>query len=288
METQLQSTEIKKKLEITDVLKNKIIKVVPIVRPGSPLGKGHDGEFMFTGVVFSTDLGIDRQKNQLKQILTREEQELFEDEMQLKRGEMSFYNKDTPFWAKFRVKIDKEGILLNLNNAVDYLKWKILQSDKRIAPSWEDKYKSGEYRFALVNEGEEQKENATKLDMMKEVYKEFGKVEEDKFKMRNILRVAGKRVTTDDEEFLKSEIGKLIDGNPKNFLAIVKDKQFNTKVFIERCLTAKALERTAGGGYGIFGGNSIGKDLNEAVEFIESPLNQEVKLLLDAQVKNTK
>jgi hypothetical protein len=278
----------KRKLTINDILKNQKVKVVPIVRLGSPLGKGHDGEYMFTGAVFSTDLGIDRQKNQLKQILTREEQECFENEMQLKPGEMSFYRKDTPFWVKFRVKIQKEGIDLDLNNPVDYLKWLILKTDKRIAPSWEARLQSGEYRFALVNEGEEQKENATKLNLMKEVYKEFGKIEEDKFKMRNILRVAGKRVTTDDEEFLKSEISKLIDNNPKNFLAIVKDKQFNTKIFIERCLMANALERKAGGGYAIKGGESIGKDLNEAVEYLEHTLNQEVKLLLEAQIKNVK
>lgn len=284
----METTELKKKLLITDILKNQVVKVVPIVRLGSPLGKGHDGEHMFTGAVFSTDLGIDRQKNQLKQIFTREEQEVFETEMQLKPGEMSFYRKDTPFWVKFRVHIPKEGMDLNLNSVTDFIKWRILCTDKRIAPSWEQRLQSGEYRFALVNEGEEQKEGATKLDLMKKVYMWLGKIEEDKFKMRNILRVAGKRVTTDDEEFLKSEIGKLIENNPKNFLAIVEDKHFNTKIFIERALIANALERKAGGGYAIKGGETIGKDLNETVEYIESTLNQEVKLLLEAQIKNVK
>jgi hypothetical protein len=279
----------KKTLDIKDILKNKKIKVVPIRRDTGYLSAGHDGDFLFTGTFWSTDLRRDPITNRLMTILTREEQEVFEKELNYKPGHLSFYNKDSEFWTKtLRVKLDKEGAILNLADPIDFLKYKVLQVSKFIAPSWDAKYQSGEYKFALVDEDDEIKETVSKGSLIAKAYKHFGKVEDNVEEMQNILRVYGKKSNSVKKDFLQAEINKLIESDIKQFLAIVEDKSFKTKVFIDKALQIKALDRTANSGYALVGGDEIGRNLQEAVEFLESPRYQDIYLKIKAQIENSR
>lgn len=262
----------------------KKVLVKPIVRNNGTFPAGHDGEFRYTGCVMSICLPIDSKSNSLVAILTKEEQAIFEEELNLTKGALSFYDKSAPYWRKFRVELDKDGIVLNLDNPIDVLKLKVLKVDRRIAHSWEDRLKSGEYQYALVDTAEEVKTNANKASLMQEVYKAFGKIEDSASKMQNVLKVINKRTTNKDLDFLKSEVQKLIDNNPKEFLDIVNDKSFNTKVFINDCLAKNVLERTTRGGIKMYGGEEFASSLQEAVEFLESKGNQDIYLKLKAQL----
>lgn len=273
-------------MNIEEILKNKKIIVKPIVREGSWLGPGHDGEFMFGGALFSTDLAVDARKNQLIPILNRDEQKAFEKEMQLEDGAMSFYKKNSKFWTNFRVKLDKEGTTLNLADPVDYLKWLILKTDKRVAHSWDERFNSGEYKFALVDEDQEVKAVVSRAETASKAYRLFGKIEDSVSKMQDVLRVYGKKSKSTDKDFLRAEIQKLIDKNVKEFISILEDKNYTMKVFVEKALDARALERTPNKGYALIGGDEIGRTILEVIEYLENPRNQDVYLKLKAQIDN--
>jgi tRNA G10 N-methylase Trm11 len=201
---------------------------------------------------------------------------------------MSFYKK-TGFWPKFRVKLTKEGKTLNLSEPLDYLEYLVLLADRRVAPNWNAKYDSGEYKFALVDEEETIKDNVNKSDINKKAYKYLGKIEDSVEDMTMVIRLASNKIVkSKDVEFLQSEVQKIIDSNIKGFVEVMEDKSFGTKAFINKALDAKALDRTVKGGYALKGGDEIGRTLSETVEFLESNKNQDIFLKLKAQIDNKK
>ena len=239
----------KEPLTIESILKNKKIIVKPIFRNNGNFPKGHDGEFMFTDTVWSTDLRPEPGTNRYKAILTEEERLVFEKTLNLEPGSMSFYKK-TGFWPKFRVKLTKEGKTLNLSEPLDYLEYLVLLADRRVAPNWNAKYDSGEYKFALVDEEETIKDNVNKSDINKKAYKYLGKIEDSVEDMTMVIRLASNKIVkSKDVEFLQSEVQKIIDTNIKGFVEVMEDKSFGTKAFINKALDAKALDRTVKGGY---------------------------------------
>lgn len=274
---------------IDEILINKKIKVTPIIRGGGNLPKGHDGEFMFTDATFSTTVPLDSQRKTLVEVLTPDERKAFEEEFQLPSGTMSFYNRENPYWAKYRVKLGKEGKVLDLSKPTDYIEYKVLLANKRIiAPSWESRFNSGEYKFALVDEDEQLKSQATKTEILKNAWKHFGKLEDSVEDMKFILGTTNKKTTSSKIEFLRTEIGKMIETNVNQFLAIVEDPKFRIKVFIEKCLNKNILERNSNSGYALKGGDEIGRTLQETIAFLESPKNQDIYLKLKAQIENSK
>jgi hypothetical protein len=278
----------KEPLTIESILKNKKIIVKPIFRNNGNFPKGHDGEFMFTDTVWSTDLRPEPGTNRYKAILTEEERLVFEKTLNLEPGSMSFYKK-TGFWPKFRVKLTKEGKTLNLSEPLDYLEYLVLLADRRVAPNWNAKYDSGEYKFALVDEEETIKDNVNKSDINKKAYKYLGKIEDSVEDMTMVIRLASNKIVkSKDVEFLQSEVQKIIDSNIKGFVEVMEDKSFGTKAFINKALDAKALDRTVKGGYALKGGDEIGRTLSETVEFLESNKNQDIFLKLKAQIDNKK
>lgn len=274
---------------LNEILINKKIKVTPIIRAGGIFPKGHDGEHMFTDATWSTQIPRSANKNTLVEILTPEEREAFETEFDLPKGTMSFYKIDNPYWSKYRVSIPKGGKELNLADPVDFLEYRTLLANKKtIAPNWETRLNSGEYKFALVDQDEQIKAETTKADLTKTAWKYYGKIEDSVEEMQNVLRLYGKKTTSNKIEFLRTEISKLIEENIKEFLSIMEDPKFKIKIFIDKAVMKNILERTSTSGYALKGGVEIGRNLIETIEFLESPRNQDIYLKIKAQVENTK
>jgi hypothetical protein len=274
---------------IEEVLINKKVKVVPIKRENGLFPKGHDGEFMYSDTVWSTCLPIDASTNSLVQIFDDEERKLLEQKLHLKEGDLSFYNKNSPYWGRFRVALTREGKVLDLSNPIDYISYKVLLANKRtIAPDWDSRNKSGEYKFALMDEEEQVKTEATKAEVNKNAWKYYGKIEDNVVEMQNVLRLYGRKTNSNKLEFLRSEISKIIETTPKEFLNIMEDPKYKIKVFIENCLSARIIEKTSVGGFALIGGDEIGRTLTETISFLESPRNQDIYLKLKAQLENSK
>ena len=272
-----------------DYLINKVIEVKPILRESNWLGKGHDGEFMFTGTEFSTQLPISRVSGQFVQIMDKEEQRAFEKELALKEGDLSFYNRQSLFWQNFRVKLSKEGKTLDLSKPYDYIAYKVLKVDRRVAHSWSDRYASGEYKFALVDKDEEIKVSSSKADIKLEAYKIFAKISDKPQDMRDLLKVMTNQKTKSAKpDFLKSEIERLIEADTKKFVDTYNDPNLKTKIFIEKALEVGALDRTPTKGYKIKGtedADAIGDNLTETITFLQSPANSDVYLRIKSQIE---
>lgn len=256
-----------------EILLDKKVKVVPVIRKGGWLPTGHDGEFMYTGCKRSYCLPYDVNKGRLATLLTKEEETFFENELSLDPGTLSVHNKKSNYWRQdnFHIDLDKEGIILDLNDPLDTLKFRCLKMQPEVAPSWGERYDSGEYKWALVDEGYEVEETSKTASLRLKAYKYFDKIQNSTTKMRNVLRVYGKLAAPNaTPEFLISEIDKIINADKATLtklIEIFEDKTFDAKLFVNQALDCNAIKKQ-GTKYMLPGGDIIGVGMDDTVDKI--------------------
>jgi len=279
-------------------LENRKVILKPIVKPGGMNPTGHDGEFMYTGTQIQFVLPYNVRKGRLESILSPEVQEFFEKELDT---DLNIHKKTDNFWFNFRINIRKDdklmqnGLVLDLSDPIDNLRYKLLKIQPAVAASWSDRFKRGEYRFALVDENELDEGRAKIADRKKEAYMFLGKVEGSKKKMVDFLRVYGKHPQKDATlEFLKGEIDKIIE-EPKELdqmLKVIKDPDYEMKLFLEDAVDAGAITKKSRKYY-LPGGDLI-NPAEPGLKGTVSMLNKykkeadDIFLKLEAQVRNSK
>jgi len=220
-------------------------------------------------------------------ILTKVEKEYLEETTGLN---LSVYGT---FFKEFFVSLYKDDASnkLDLSDPIDYISYKILMAcTNEIAPDWEARNLNPEYRFAVTRVGEVQDEKKKKLDVKKEAFKLYGKIEEDKDKLLAILKLITNKpiASTSKLSWVQGRVEEIVDERPKAFLDVVNDASFETKALINRGVEAKVIlkegnqyvtndgmELTAPGGIASF---------TNAVKFLDDDENQEIRLLIEARI----
>ncbi len=288
---------------LESILQDKKVEVKPIVRGGAYFPADHDGGSLFTGAKQGETLPVDSKTRQLVRILDKEEQELFEKELNLKPGDLDFYNKNNIFWSNFKIDITKEGMILDLKDPMDYLKYLVLKVCPRVANSWSERDDDARFKFALVEAGYEVAETNKRSDKVKRAWKAFGKIDDSVSKMTDVLEIHGKRVPKDARiDWLQAALTNMIeDAKPKSntglspldeFLAIVEDPNFETRLLIAKAVEVGALIRSGKNGYKLPGvedtENNTADNIVEMIEFLKNPKHQPVKLKIKAQIDASK
>lgn len=229
----------------------------------------------------------------LKNVLNIDEKEFFE------RGHFNGVNLSiySDFWKNQYVSLEKLDTILDLSVPEDYLKYKILLAwDDVIAPSLE-KYKSenkGTYQFYVTRSGEEVKDRAKKLDIIKSAWKEYYKIEDNRDVLVSIVYLlSGKKLADNSTmKFINTEVETLVDTRTKDFLSLVEDPNFETKTLIALAENLNIIVKK-NGKYETVDGLTLAKTgelatLPNAVNYLIDPKNQEVRDLIQARVENTK
>ena len=233
-------------------------------------------------------------------VLTNSEKAYLEYVMGLEYNALSIFNKNNNFWDDSnpdgisRVTLTKQDNRLNLSNPEEYIKYKILLANKDfIAPSMqalEDKPKAT-YEFVIISEGEETKVAKQNMSTTMQCYKEFGKIEDDKEKLRVIVEILDGRPTAPNVklEFLQTKVNELIQASSKLFLKVITDPLLDTKVLIRRSLEKGTIFKK--GDYHYLKDGTPMCEINQeptfniAAKFLNLPKNQEVKFSLEAKLK---
>ena len=229
------------------------------------------------------------------EILNEDEKVKYAKALGRKAEDLNFFEPDpnkrhTHFWAKFEVAITPEGIDLHPGNLIDELKLKVLSVQPVVAPNWSARHNRGEYKFVVLEEDVQAKESNTRTNQIKTGWIEYGKVEDSNSKLVNILKLVGKNVSpqkVNHSDYLKAEVSKLVEENPKEFLSVVKDADFDLKVMISDAVSCKALLKQAHGKYTLPEGDVIGT-YTDVMVYLKDPSNTPVFMKIEAQVKNSK
>ena len=234
-------------------------------------------------------------------VLTNDEKKFLEWKLGLETGALGVYKRQDNFWDDSnpqgigRVELTKGDNYFDKSKPLDYIKLAILRKyDDIIAPSMQvlqDRPKAT-YKFVIINENDSVKTANTKVTIKSQAYKAFGKIEDDKNKMRVIIEIIeGKPVATNSKiEYLQGKIGELIETNTKLFLNVVNDPLLDNKILIKKAIEAGIIANR--GNYLYYKkdnsplcNNGEEPTLNIAAKFLSLPKNQELKFNIEAQLK---
>lgn len=293
--------------ELPSFLINKVVKVVPIVRPNSWSYKyqitedGKDktnGNFQFNTAITYLSVPISRKTglmirplDNIKKVRTREfaddevtEQEFFERLLGLNKGDLDI-NKtradekgnrfpDT-FWQKLgTVKLRNEANLLDLSTPMDMLKYKVLMLNKNVvAPSPSEKNKKRTFRFMIVDQEIAEIQEKQDLNTKLEAYASFARIKADIEALKEIMWLNDGKITqTTNYDYVFAEVGKLVDKSPEKFLSIVNDPNKEAKLILMRATKTGALVLSREKTYQFLDGKDIGTQIH-AIKFINDPEN---------------
>jgi len=274
-------------------LKDKRVHIKLIKRTGSwlqDINEEHDGAHLwsnasigFKGLPFISSL------NRHADPLTKGERDWFESDLSgldIGKNAMSVLKKDN-YWTKFSIRINRNGLSLDLNEPVDYLRYKFLLVQPQIAPTWEERFDKADYKFAIVDADVENRQRAKERDKKTRANRIFGRMDHSIEKMKDFLMVYhDNRYDVPEDasrEFVIGEIDKIIEENIDKFLDILEDEHYDIKIFIQKCIAKGSIFKEGAGKY-VVAGEEDTFSMRELIEFLTDRANQKVYGKLKAQL----
>lgn len=282
-----------------DILFDRKVRLVPVPRDGGMItDKSHIGYFMYEGTKMRFVLPKSRSRRTLYPLLNTKERTYFEGILQI---DLNLYAKKDNFWESFEVVIEKNeqfmktGISFDLNDPMDNLKWRLLKIQPQVAPSWEQRYDDGGYKFALVDEDVESAEKVTKAAMKERAYKFLSKVSNSATKMYDFLcvyqlqNIKTKRPSPDaPRDSLYTQLQDTLENDIKGFLAIAEDTDYETKLLVHRAMGLAAVDKKVNSkDFYTSEGKFLGNNIDAVVKNLKTPEYQEDYLKIKAIVNST-
>lgn len=229
----------------------------------------------------------------LKNVLTKEEKEYFETN-DYDGQNLSVYGD---FWKDFYVSLEKLNTTLNLSQADDYIRYKLLLGwDQVIAPSLKvfTDAPTAAYQFYLEREGEEEVMSSNTLNETKTAWKNFNKIEDNADVLSAVIFLMTGKVAARNAKitYLNNEVEKLVDKKATKFNSLIADAQFETKIMLANAERAGIIKRVKGA-YETEDGLPLTQKgqpatVQNVTTFINDPLNNEVKELILSRLDNIK
>lgn len=236
-------------------------------------------------------------KEKMKNIMTNEEKEGLE---YLMKRDLSIYGD---FWKSylkgglFPIALGKSGMELDLSVPEDYIVYKVLLNTGIVANSTDQlKNEPREtYKYVLTKEHESEELDAQKIDDNAKAFAFYSEHAKDENALRFILLALGKNTHRNQNiNFLRTEVGKSI-GIPKErdiILQLSTDKDFGIKVLLETAFQLGVIDRVSGLYYTKEDEPIAGTDedptIDAAARFLSKPVGQEMRLAIEARIKNAK
>ena len=229
-------------------------------------------------------------------VISKEEKVYLEGLMNLEENALSVYRKEDNFWDTISIRLDKEDQRFNLNDPMDFIKIRVLESYTNLVASSLTEYetkKKATYRWIIVRENEEHKKLSKSIDVKKNAYIAYGKMEDSQGALEDMLRLYGISPAPDSSiEFLRGVLGERLEEDPRKFLELRNDKDYAIKVLLLKGVSTGAV-LVSGGMYKTDEGVSISLQnvaptIHNAIAYLNSPEGQEVRLYIEAKVGKIK
>lgn len=210
--------------------------------------------------------------------LTPEDERRFEKLLGYPEGHLA---KTSDFWKTYCVKIGSRTLVLDDSFPTQEMMIKFLSGHKRVATSL-DKMNAGK-DYLLINREAEAIEQNKINKLRRDAIKAFDKLSIDE--MRKALRLFGINSDNMSNELIESTLFGMVDKNPKQFFAKwVDNKSKDTEFLLEQAI-AKGIIRKDKTRY-IYGTDQFADSLEDAIAYLDSKKNQDLKLSIINQVEN--
>ena len=210
--------------------------------------------------------------------LTPEDEKYYEKALGYEDGHLS---KTSNFWDTFCVKVGARGVLLDDSIPRQAMIIKFLSGHKRVATSL-DKLTAGK-DYLLINREAEAVE-ANKINKVRrDAIKEFDKLSLEQ--MRKCLRLFGVKADRMSNELVESTLFDIVDKQPKKFFDKWINNSSKETEFILEDAIAKGVIRKDKTHY-FYGSDMFADSLEDAVAYLDSKKNQDLKLSIINETQN--
>lgn len=211
--------------------------------------------------------------------LNAEDQKSLEEAFNMAPGALAPH---ADFWKEYRIVVADKPIVLDLDSPKGKLDYLFLKAHKRVANSVNELENWPEAEYVIYDLEEDAKKENKKTRVIKDAYLKFSKMTNTE--MKDALKLFGERTEDTSNEHIENLLAKKVQSQPEDFLAIVGDKDFKTKVLVDDLLRAKALKKV--GTHYLFGSDPIGHDLESTILYLNDPKNQTIKASLIKKVES--
>lgn len=249
------------------------------------LDSNHVSKYMYNGVKQPIAPEYHTASKTFLTGLTPEEETMFEAKLGLKPGTLGKYNEE--YWANYAnyVSVGKEGTVLNPDtNWHDYLKYKWLSAQPQVATSrhdFEENYSSKQY--LMEAETAVNKNKAVGFSKKAKAFKLYSSLSlEDK---KDFMISLGMKIVDHSEDSIDAWIGEnYIETKPEEFVAILEDDNYKIKQLIFKAVNAGFINKK-GTKFHLEDGELIGNTLQQTIDFLKDPVNQEIEHLINTRLK---
>lgn len=278
-------------------LRKKKVKIDPIRRKGGWVPEDHDSAFMNEGAVMGIVVPVLKGDILVDPLIgfTKNDRELLAKDLGLEDDREFNVHSKKNYWRGNTVNVNRDGLNLDLSLLSDFVQYLILKAaSEQVSPTWADRFDKGTCKFAIVEQGEEIKSEVLKIDDKKKAFKLFDRIDHSVEKMKDFLYVYylhkkeyhSKRPPTDASlEWLKKEVGGILEDDLHVFLQILSDKRYDVKLLVQKAVNCGALLRDRHL-YFVPGADKPIGVLEELIDYIDDPRNQEFEMKLMQQIEN--
>jgi hypothetical protein len=204
----------------------------------------------------------------------------------------SFYKSVEDYFASLSLKVDNTGLRLEIGvdkdekpiNVQDFIHYKFALANPKVAATKD--LVGVASQFYIYDPKEETEKKFASLQRRKEAEREFIKVTSDSKKMLLVLTILDPFALKLDTQEQELRLDSIKESNPEKFLAVVTDKDLETRAFLEKCVSAQVIKRI--GNIYLNGDEKLGNTMEETILYLKDPKNSEVLATLKARVKNFK
>lgn len=185
------------------------------------------------------------------------------------------------FWKTFTVRITGREIFLHTEDPWDELRYLFLKNHKRVANGLSDSKPTANY--VLVNQETEATE-ANKFNQIKrKAMKEFDKL--SLTDMRKLLRLYGTKPDSLTSELVESKLFEFVEKDPSKFLdKWVNNSTRETEYLIQEAIAKNVIRRNKSEYK--YGTDVVGHSLDDAIVYLDSPENRDLKAVITNEINS--
>ena len=179
------------------------------------------------------------------------------------------------FWNNFYIKVGNKDIYLDTKDPMDELRYLFLKSHMRVADGFSDVKPTAHY--VLINK-EHEAEQVNKFNQIKrKAIKEFDKL--STVDQKKTLRLYGHRSDNLSADLVEQKLFDIVEKDPEKFLELwVNNKRRETQFLIQEAVGKDVIRRNKSEYK--YGTDTIGFNLDDAIDYLDSPEHRDLKTII--------
>lgn len=190
------------------------------------------------------------------------------------------------FWRDYAIIMTEKEKELNLENPEHVLAYKLMLAHQRVANSETERHNWPAADYIIYNEETEAKVKNEKFSSKRKAVTVFNEL--TPLEMRNILKLYPGFVNTESvsSEIVEAKLFEFVEANPDEFVAKVKDKKLEMKIFLKDLTSSRILRKNKTSFY--YGDDFLGHDEESTISYLDDLKNQDLKIDLKQQLQKAK